>query len=269
LIEGKPPQVLYSHSTWYLPGACISAFFKLIFLFFVRFHLDSDLNKKKESFFGMRHAGGLRCGVPFILFFRFDVYWPLEAMKTVENDWCHLFGLSVLNLKHFSFLFGFSSNIVRCYVSPPVAFSFVFFPRTSWRWRNIITTWTFYSYFSGPSLSLSLSFGQDYVCMWQERRSFSHISHKEVISRGGRIEKLETKKKKELTGKWKMVSFHLFKRPVSTTDKKGLKAWNSFLCFCFLFFCVSHLFSVGEEEATHTPLFSEWRLTKLCVAVDI
>lgn len=131
LIEGKPPQVLYSHSTWYLPGACISAFFKLIFLFFVRFHLDSDLNKKKESFFGMRHAGGLRCGVPFILFFRFDVYWPLEAMKTVENDWCHLFGLSVLNLKHFSFLFGFSSNIVRCYVAPPVAFFvcfFLFFP---------------------------------------------------------------------------------------------------------------------------------------------
>jgi hypothetical protein len=145
----------------------------------------------------MRHAGGLRCGVPLFLFFRFDVYWPLEAMKTVENDWCHLFGLSVLNLKHFSFLFGFSSNIVRCYVSRPVAFLFfLFFPRTSWRWRNIITTWTFYSYFSGPSLSLSLSFGQDYVCMWQERRSFSHISHKEVISRGSRIEKLETKKKK-------------------------------------------------------------------------
>jgi hypothetical protein len=52
-----------------------------------------------------------------------------------------------------------------------------------------------------------------------------------------------------------MVSFHLFKRPVSTTDKKGtkgVKQFSFFFFFCFVFLRESFVFGGRGRSDAHT-----------------
>ena len=176
--------------------------------------------------------------------FDVDVYWPLEA-KVIENRGmtCYLFGLSVCDV-----MYRFLSRFFQM-ISDRVCHSF--FP------ANVVTRiiWQQCGLFVVvvPLVSqVRLSRPRLSVCMWQERRSFSHISHKEVISKGPNRNK--KKRKKELTGneKWFPGFPYLFKRPVSTHTKRDSHSdYIGVKQFSFLFFfCVSHLFSVGEEEAT-------------------
>ena len=173
--------------------------------------------------------------------FDVDVYWPLEA-KVIENRGmtCYLFGLSVCDV-----MYRFLSRFFQM-ISDRVCHSF--FP------ANVVTRiiWQQCGLFVVvvPLVSqVRLSRPRLSVCMWQERRSFSHISHKEVISKGP--DRNKKRRKKELTGneKWfpllvQATRFHTHTQRDSHSDYRRETVFFS------SFFCVSHLFSVGEEEAT-------------------
>ena len=172
--------------------------------------------------------------------FDVDVYWPLEA-KVIENRGmtCYLFGLSVCDV-----MYRFLSRFFQM-ISDRVCHSF--FP------ANVVTRiiWQQCGLFVVvvPLVSqVRLSRPRLCVCMWQERRSFSHISHKEVISKGP--DRNKKRRKKSWQG-MKSGFPYLFKRPVSThTQRDSHSDYRRETVFFSSFFCVSHLFSVGEEEAT-------------------
>jgi hypothetical protein len=105
------------------------------------------------------------------------------------------------------------------------------------------------------------------VCMWQERRSFSHISHKEVISKGP--DRNKKRRKKSWQG-MKSGFPYLFKRPVSTHTKRDSHSdYRRETVSSFFFFFLRESFVFGGRGRSYRPLFSEWRLTTGSVVIDI
>ena len=142
-----------------------------------------------------------------------------------------------------------------------------FFSRQRRDANNMTTMWTFLLLLSlWFPRSVSLSAKIMCVCMWQERRSFSHISHKEVISKGP--DRNKKRRKKSWQG-MKSGFPYLFKRPVSTHTKRDSHSdyRRETVFFSFLFLRESFVF--GGRGRSDRPLFLEWRLTTGSVVIDI
>jgi hypothetical protein len=143
-----------------------------------------------------------------------------------------------------------------------------FFSRQRRDANNMTTMWTFLLLLSlWFPRSVSLSAKIMCVCMWQERRSFSHISHKEVISKGPNRNK--KKRKKELTGNEKGFPLLVQATRFHTHKKRlALRLYRrETVFFSFLFLRESFVF--GGRGRSYRPLFSEWRLTTGSVVIDI